>query len=183
MRGDWIITLAPIFGLAAALGIQIAYVHLFHGRTGTSIKVGLLCGLIVSVFTAASGLGPDATRGSAVPVLAVTVLTYLALAWGYWAFLNLNITSLRVRILREILNAKTAILRTELLKRYSPDEFLRRRLERLERSGQIRKQNQRWLLTSGTLHAFARFMGVLRTLVLPARARCNKKEAEPFLYK
>jgi hypothetical protein len=93
------------------------------------------------------------------------------LAFGYWAFVNLNITSLRIRILREILHAGAGISRQQLTAEYSAEEFLRRRLERLRNGGQISFRDERWRLESRTLPALAQVLGVIRAVVLPARGR------------
>jgi hypothetical protein len=91
--------------------------------------------------------------------------TYIALAFGFWAFLNLNMTSLRIRMLREMLHAKRNMTRAELLDRYSPDEFLRRRLARLERSGQLMIKDGGYSLRSRNLLYASYCVNFLRSLV------------------
>lgn len=162
------LTLAPVAGLAADVFAQIACARILR-RPGLSIVVGALFGLIITVLFTALNL---TTTGIAlVADWAVPILTYFALAFGYWAFLNLNITSLRIRMLREMLQSSGAISRSELTARYSADEFLRRRLERLEASRQMSCRDGRWRLESRTLLMLARTMEALRALVLPASAR------------
>jgi hypothetical protein len=60
--------------------------------------------------------------------------TFLALAFGFWTFLNLNITSMRIRILRELLRAGGCMALSDMAEIYTPAERLRRRLERLEKA-------------------------------------------------
>jgi len=155
-------------GLAANVFAQIACARILR-RLGLSIVAGALCGLLVTALCTALD---STSAGIALAAdWAVAILTYFALAFGYWAFLNLNITSLRIRILREILQSSGGVSRDELTARYSADEFLRRRLERLETGRQMSCRDGRWRLESRTLLVLARTMEALRALVLPASAR------------
>jgi hypothetical protein len=149
---------------------QVACAHLLR-RVGVSIIAGILSGLAATAAGAAFGLAPAYTPGRSLPVLAMTLATYLALAFGYWTFVNLNITSLRIRVLREILGSDDGISRSELLTRYSAEEFLRRRLERLKHIRQMSCTNGYWRLESPTLLVLAQTMAALRLLVLPSKAR------------
>jgi hypothetical protein len=162
---DWIVTLASIIGLAANAIAQIVSAHLFR-RTNQSIAFGALCGLMVTV--GVLWLTTTLTAQTA-PVWSMILLTYAALGFGYWAFLNLNLTSLRIRMIRELLHTDGGISRIELMGRYSPDEFLRRRLERLESSSKqlSRLEDGRWRLKSRTLLTVADIMGVARVIIMP----------------
>ena len=164
MNAEWMLTLAPVAGLAANVFAQIACARILR-RLGLSIVAGALCGLLVTALCTALD---STSAGIALAAdWAVAILTYFA----YWAFLNLNITSLRIRILREILQSSGGVSRDELTARYSADEFLRRRLERLETGRQMSCRDGRWRLESRTLLVLARTMEALRALVLPASAR------------
>jgi hypothetical protein len=169
MSSDWLVTLAPLIGLAADVVVQIAGAHATR-RMGPSIIAGVLCGLAATAICAGLYLAAP-SLADAVATWVVSVLTYLALAFGYWGFLNLNITSLRIRMLREILNAPDGISRAALDASYTNEELLERRLERLERSRQISCVDGRYRLESNTLLFLARLLMFLRILLLPERAR------------
>jgi len=101
VNAEWMLTLAPVAGLAANVFAQIACARILR-RLGLSIVAGALCGLLVTALCTALD---STSAGIALAAdWAVAILTYFALAFGYWAFLNLNITSLRIRILREFCN-------------------------------------------------------------------------------
>jgi hypothetical protein len=85
------------------------------------------------------------------------------------AFLNLNITSLRIRILRELHRAGGSIDSSNMPVLYTAPERLSRRLERLEKGGQIMSKDGRWLLRSWQVLAVARCVEAWRRFILPCR--------------
>jgi hypothetical protein len=93
----------------------------------------------------------------------------LAFAFGFWAFLNLNITSMRIRIMRQLLRAGGRIALPDMAVSYAPAERLRRRLERLEKGGQIMCEDGRWRLRSWQVLAVAHCVEAWRGFVLPCR--------------
>jgi len=164
----WLLTLAPIAGLCADVIVQSACAHVLR-RVGLSIVVGGLGGLAATagILARVAFTVPAALDAAAAAML---VLTYLALAFGYWTFLNLNITSLRIRTLREILRGgEHGISRADLMARYSAQEFLRRRLERLELGGNLSCVDGRWRLASPKLLLLERSLARARALIIPAQ--------------
>ena len=102
-----------------------------------ALVCGFLLGLFVMAVIVAASVPAAISTGDLAGLWVTLGLTYVALAFGFWAFLNLNMTSLRIRMLRELLHSERGMARAELLGRYSPEEFLRRRIARLERSGDL----------------------------------------------
>ncbi len=172
MDGQWTIASAPLAGLALVVLIQIVIVHVSRGKVGTSIVIAILGGLAVTLAVIALGRAETSRAPDGfVDTWLLGVATYLALAFGFWAFLNLNITSMRIRILRELLRAGGSIALSDMPVLYTAPERLRRRLERLEKGGQIMCKDGRWLLSSWQVLAVARCIGALRTFILPRRDR------------
>jgi hypothetical protein len=91
--------------------------------------------------------------------------TYLTLSFCFWTFLNLNITSLRIRVIRELLQAGGAIAVVELLASYSDAERLQRRLARLLNGRQIELVDGNWRLRSSLILIIARCIDVNRTIM------------------
>jgi hypothetical protein len=172
VNGQWTITIAPVAGLAFDVSTQIMVAHLSKGKVGASIIIGLVSGLALTLALIALGLteAPGAMAGF-VDTWWLGAATYLALAFGFWAFLNLNITSLRIRILRELLRAGGSIDLADMPVLYTGAERLHRRLERLENGGQIMRKDGRWRLRSWQVLAIARCVEALRNLILPRSAR------------
>ena len=172
MNGQWTITIAPLAGLVFAMLIQIAAVHASRGKVGASIIIGIIGGLAVTIAAVALGRAevPGATGGF-VDTWLLGGATYLALAFGFWAFLNLNITSIRIRLLRQLLCAGGHMPLSDMAVLYTPAERLRRRLERLEKGGQIRREDGRWRLRSWQVLAIARCVEAWRSFILSRRDR------------
>ncbi len=161
MFADWLLACAPIVGLGLDVIVQVIVAHALRAL-GRAIIAGFLLG-----FAATLAIVAAVTHDPAAFVLAA--ITYGALGFCYWAFLNLNITSLRIRVLREML-AERRMSRAELSRRYSSDEFLRRRLDRLEQGAQARVTGETWVLTSPSLAAVSWIIRAARWVVLPVRA-------------
>jgi hypothetical protein len=170
VNGQWTITLAPLAGLALTVLTQIVIVHVSRGKVGASIIIGIFCGLAMTLAAIALGRAetPGATDGF-VDTWLLGSATYLALAFGFWAFLNLNITSMRIRILRQLLRAGGRMALSDMAVSYTPAERLRRRLERLEKGGQIMCEDGRWRLRSWQVLAVARCVDAWRGFILPRR--------------
>ena len=171
MPNNWLLTLAPVAGLGADLAVQIAFLKASR-RLPASIVTGAFAGLVASAAVTALALTGLRDFASVVAAWILSLVTYCALAFGYWAFLNLNVTSLRIRILREILQANASISVEELKARYSGEEFLRRRLERLELgSRQLIHEGGRWRLNKRTLLVIAGILSALRDAMIPRQRR------------
>jgi hypothetical protein len=172
VNGQWTITIAPVAGLAFTVLTQILVAHLSRGKVGASIMIGILAGLAVTLAVIALGRA-ETTRatGGFADTWLLGAATYLALAFGFWAFLNLNITSMRIRILRELLRAGEQMTLSDMAVLYTPAERLRRRLGRLEKGGQIMREDGRWLLGSWQVLAVARCVEAMRSLLFPGRRR------------
>jgi hypothetical protein len=172
VNGPWTITIAPLAGLALAVLVQIVVVRVSRGKVGASIIIGIFCGLAATL--AAIGLGRAGTSGATGGFVDTWLLggaTYLAFAFGFWAFLNLNITSMRIRMLRQLLRAGGRMALSDMAVSYTRAERLRRRLARLENGGQIMCEDGRWQLKSWQALAVARCVEAWRNFILPHRDR------------
>ncbi len=165
---------APVLGLAVNAIVQIACAHATH-RIGLAIAAGALGGLVATALIAAGSASSDPGLIAKLGDWTLAVLTYAALAFGYWAFLNLNRTSLRIRILRELLGHPAGISPAEFAQEYSADELLQRRLQRLEGGGHLSCRDGRWRLQSNKLLATARVIDAVRALILPAWVRQRRE--------
>jgi hypothetical protein len=101
-------------------------------------------------------------------LLVVNLVIASALGFCYWNFLNLNITSLRIRILREMLQMDGySMTHVDLRSRYGESEMLDRRLQRLLTAKQIQYKNGRYTLQSTPLLWLANILRQLRRIIIP----------------
>ena len=171
MRADWLLSFAPIIGLGTNCLMHILCRKVLGLRTGYALVCGFLLGLVIMAVVAAANVPAAISTVDLAGLWATLGLTYVALAFGFWAFLNLNMTSLRIRMLRELLHSEHGMSQTELFGRYSAEEFLRRRLARLERSGDLVFVDARYRLGSQKLLYLDRCLKVLRAVIFAGAAR------------
>jgi hypothetical protein len=171
LPAEWLLTFAPIIGLGTNCLTHILCRKVFGLRTGYALVCGFFLGLSVVAVVVAATLPAAISTGDLAGLWAALGLTYVALAFGFWAFLNLNMTSLRIRMLRELLHSEQGMARAELLDRYSPEEFLRRRLVRLECSGDLALSDGQYSLGSRKLLYVDYCLKLLRAVIFARSVR------------
>lgn len=139
---------------------------------------GLLVAVVIDVLAGRIGLSRIAAYGAS---LALGLLVTLALApaqpltalavYAPWWFVFFNFTqgletSLRIRLLREVLAAGGRIERDALLARYNDASLMRLRLQRLLHSGAVVRRDGRLLMASHGLRLISWFFGMLKRLLL-----------------
>ena len=97
------IALAPVAALALTVVLQLALLRLQpHRLPWWSLAVAAAAGTAFAIL-ATCWLAWDEPVSDIVGYALVNGATAIALAFGYFNFVNLNFTSLRVRLLREML--------------------------------------------------------------------------------
>jgi len=167
------VVVAPVLGLAAYCIGQILVARLSPGRSPYhSLKLGFLCGLIVAFAVSGWGVSRMAIslqdRGGYV---VLNLLSYLALAFGYFNFVNLTVASLRIRLLEEIRASGGALSVDALEAAYNSRAVVAIRLQRLIQGGHLVEKNGR--LHSGRLPFLivARIFDGLRWFILGRREK------------
>ncbi len=140
-----LLVFAPVLG-------EIVYclVHVSACRLQTSasryfpLVVGCLVGLIA---TLAASLGALLWSGTglldALSLMALNFVTYMALAFGYFNFVNVNIASLRIRMMLELLE-RDGLSREQLLSGYNTQHIIGLRISRLTSGGHLREDQGRF---------------------------------------
>jgi len=159
---------APVAGLAAYCLSHVAASRLLAAKNVYALLalcsiVGLLTVLAV---TTAALRHATATVIDAISLFAMNGLTYFALAFGYFCFVNLTVTSLRIRLLQELLTSSQPMPQSELLARHDSTAVAELRIERLVRGGHIVERNGRYYRGRMPFLAIARVFGMLRWLIL-----------------
>lgn len=165
MSSFYILMLSPLLSLSGNVIIYMLAIHI-KSRFGLSLLYGVISGLIVN-----GGLLIHLMLNHSeisIVDIATSITTYITLSFCFWAFLNLNITSLRIRLAQELLSKKKQGLSDEeLSQHYSPEELVRRRIDRLATSGQIVQHNGKWKLNNRWLILFERIFSMLNQLIIP----------------
>ena len=161
-----LLAVVPIFALAAIVLLQIMMAWTWPNRSPWwSLSIASPIGMVLTVLATIviSIHHPDAE------VLSYTMVNCaacIALAFCYFNFVNLNYTSLRIRMLRELLTHENGVSMDELKARYSADVVLDLRLKRLVSSNQLRFDGARYQLGgSRTLLAIGMLIDAIRSLL------------------
>ena len=146
-----LVVLTPVLGLAAYCLGQIAVARGMPGRGPYhSLRIGFVLGLVVVGAVAGWAAGRmEVTPADRVASLALDLLTYLALAFGYFNFVNLTVASLRIRLLEELLAAGGGKPADAVMAAYDSRQVVALRLDRLVRGGHLVEKDGR--LHSGRL--------------------------------
>lgn len=173
MYTQWLLALAPILAFIFNILTQIICARLTH-KVHVFVVTGLMSGLILNSIIIHLFYDP-ANIPLFIKYAFVSILTYFSLSFCYWGFLNLNRTSLRIRILRELLDIESNGVNKEvLLDIYSPEELIHVRLRRMSNAGKISKIGDKWKINrpqSNNLLILALFLEILRTIIIPKKLR------------
>ena len=134
-----VVVMAPVVGLAAYCVSQILVARGAAGASPyRSLAIGFGCGLMVVLGVGGWAVGRlEIPTGDRIGYLALDALTYLALAFGYFNFVNLTVASLRIRLLEELREAGGALPPNALLAAYDSRQVVAIRLDRLVRGGHL----------------------------------------------
>ena len=149
--------------------VQIVSVHLTE-RVVFSIILGLILGFIFEIVIFIS-LYFNGSLFNIIDYFLISIFTYIALSFCFWAFLNLNLTSLRIRLISELVGKPDGVPSSMLSEIYTTQEMLDRRMARLERSGAIININGKWTLNSRKLLLFVYISTFLRHLIIVAKSK------------
>ena len=170
----------PIVALAVDVVIQ-QVVFRAGGRRDVwgSIVAGCVAGIVPTAGLSAV-LFQWLDRADAVAVLAMNLASFVALAYGYFTFVNLNFTSIRVRILRELSAHHGSMTLRQLLAAYDADVALTMRLKRLTDKGQITQRNDRYYLERpGAVLILAYVLDGLKLVILGRHRRVRPAASRP----
>ena len=111
----------------------------------TQLIVAFLPGLAATVGISLGAFAlMHASWGDMAALMLLNLLTYLALAFGYFNFVNVGIASLRIRIIEELSRSQNGIARDELLASYNTEHVVGLRIARLVAGQHLREKQGRF---------------------------------------
>jgi hypothetical protein len=102
--------------------------------------------------------------------LVLNSLTYIALGYCYFHFINLGETARRIRLLRELLESDDGLSRNEILQRYDASYILKVRLRRMVNNRQIIIRDNRYYIGKPIMLYLARIMVAMKLVLLGRRS-------------
>ena len=166
-------SLIPVFCLATNVLIQVLS---FRYIRGMSLLKSIVLGFVLGFATlfAMHGARYRDTPGLSVveffDVFIVDFITYSSLGYCYFHFLNLGETARRIRILRELYDAKDGLTMDEILRKYNSRNMVELRLGRLIGSGQVSITNNRYHIKSTFLLMTAKLITLMKLVILGKRS-------------
>jgi hypothetical protein len=166
--GSALVALAALLGLACNfLGHSLAAILTAGRRVALAVMAGFVTGLVAAAVC--TGLGFSCRAFAPADILAYSafnLVIYLALSYDYFNFVNLNMVSLRIRVLQELLAADAGLSQDDLLRQYNAEELISRRIVRLMELGYLLEQEGRYQHRGVGLLLLARIITSLKWLVL-----------------
>ena len=162
---------SPLVGLVVNI---LAHIMVFRYciRVGLlkSIAIGFAAGLFATValdlWNNGSSIYGYVERGASI---FADILVYAALGYGYFAFINLIVCSMRIRMLMELFEADDGLSEEEILGRYNGEEQIELRIRRLLGSGQVLFKDGRYYLNKRGMLLASRIISIVRMAVLGKR--------------
>lgn len=166
------LTAAPLLGLAVNVVIQLGLGRLRLGVGHVRRQfVSFSCGLLATALALALLLPPARLAAwDRAGYAALHGLSYIFLGFLFFNVINLNISSLRIRMLKEYLAQHPRPLSDDILRqKYNVRDMVTARLERLARGRQIDHRDGRYYVRRGAVVLIGHFFARLRALLLPSR--------------
>lgn len=161
----YLTVLNPVFGLLVNSLAQVTIKRLFSKISLLSSKIfgfasGLAALILFQVYL--YSLNPPNDK---FPVLLLNLLIYALLGQCYSEFVGIGETSIRIRVLREILEAEGGLSMEEILNRYNAREIVDVRLARLVRGGQVIYKNGRYYSKVSVVTAIAKALVIMKRII------------------
>lgn len=164
-----LLPLVPAGGLAVDVLVHLVLARLLPGGAHVRIQfIAFGVGMAATVSVLAGVLwGHPFSLADRLGYLCLNATIFACLGFGLFNVINANVSSLRVRMLKEYLALDPAPLPdSAILQRYPAREILSARLARLEAGGQIYRIDGRYHANTGGVVLIGRFFGALRRLLL-----------------
>ena len=168
MTGDWFWATLPLVSLVVNIALQQGAFRLTGRRDAWgSIVVGFLGGLVLLV---AMSFTSRSAASDLLAILGLNLLSYVACSHGYFNFVNLHLTSLRIRMLREFRRFDGPVTRRQLLAVYDGRQAVALRVRRLIEKGQMVERDGRYYVDGpNVLLVIAGILDFLKWLVFGSK--------------
>ena len=137
MDTQFILAIAPVIGLLVQIFIHLVLSRIYPGSSPWQpLFIGFSVGSILTgIFVVFSV--EELTLVDSVSIMLIDMGAMLSLGFCYFTFVNLNYTSLRIRLLREFISHEGELALPDILKKYSMQIILESRLTRLVNAGEL----------------------------------------------
>ena len=173
MAIDLLHVMIPVIGLLVNIILQIVGVRCVASiEYYKSIRYGFLLGLFMVLVSEVIFIlfGVKGAIDS-IALFTANLAIYLFIAFSYFAFINLGVSSLRVRLLDELGRSTEGLSMSEILERYNSREIIKNRVEKLEKIGQLIRKDGRYYVGRSTALLMVKTLELLKFVVLDRKPR------------
>lgn len=133
-----LLVLAPFFGMIVNILAHVAVSRFNQGRGQIKCLItGFVFGLICTVIIFLTVYPKQSNDLDFIAYLLLGCISYSAFAYVYFHFININIASLRIRILQEIIDSPDGLTQEGIFSGYNVEQMLDNRIDRLVASNQL----------------------------------------------
>ena len=170
---DLLHVIIPVLGLLVNMTFQIMGVRCVASIDYyKSIAYGFWLGLFVVLVSETVFMLLEVKVLSDLIALSMANLAvYLLISFSYFAFINLGVSSLRVRLLDELGRSTEGLSMSEILERYNSREIIKNRVEKLEKIGQLIRKDGRYYVGRSTALLMVKTLELLKFVVLDRKPR------------
>ncbi len=178
MTQETLFVLLPLLALAVNVLVHVAGIRLTRQRWPHLVLLagfmvgGAGCAIASLLLPRLQGVA-NAPTADVWAVALLNLTTYAALSYGYFAFANLTITSLRIRLLQDLDECEGPLPVSALLESYNASAVLDARLQRLTAAQQIQESDGRYVAGNSTFLSLAFVLDSLRMLVFGRSRRTD----------
>jgi hypothetical protein len=139
MKIDLMLAIAPLLGLAVQAFIHIVLSRIFtNSSPWRLVFIGFCAGLLSTItFIIILSISCHLSNLDLISQLLVDAGAMVSLGFGYFTFINLNYSSLRIRLMREFINRGGILELPDILQQYNAETILKARLGRLIQAGEL----------------------------------------------
>jgi hypothetical protein len=168
----WLVA-APSFGLAVDIVTHLFATWILNLRNlYYRLLFGAFWGGLVTLgLTIWAGDARGLPAGETAVYALFNGFTFLVLSFGYFNLVQMNLSSLRLRIANELNDSPEGISPERLLEMYGAHEIVDQRLARLSRGNQIEHRDGRYYGRMSTVYLISVAMDMTKRLVLGRRIR------------
>jgi hypothetical protein len=125
--------------------------------------------LTVLAIEAGYAFTTQSTLVESIAGLTLSTLTYIALGYCYFHFINLGETARRIRLLRELWESDGGLSMNEILQRYDASYILKVRLGRMINNKQIIVRDDRYYIGKPIMLYIAKAIVMMKLVLLGKR--------------
>lgn len=168
MAVSYLEVLFPVIGLVINILFQVlGFRYIANIGLLKSIFLGFAVGLFSVITLETYGFFTmSKSEQDFIAIIIVNLMTYSALGYCYFHFVNLGETARRIRIMRELYDSEGGLSLGGILARYSAPDIVYKRVERLLNNGQISEKNGRYYVGSPVMLIMAKIMVAMKLIFL-----------------